>query len=238
MRAPKVVENRSDIKCLQCSLRVVLGSLLHRSFSEEAVDAGTRFENNLWTWSPVGGMFLKRNLPGVEVEVLSLGGFSYQDFAADGERYLEGFWPPERLAVQGRYASPHFIKESGLTAEAIACGVLFRNNVMPREIIDMLPGNLVISQVDPAALYTPAMRSGVSHYVVLAGRVDTEILVVDPGMPARTGHVPLGNHQIAWGGDAIRIKKPDWWDSRLSDKDPCPCGSQKKYERCGAYYFH
>ena len=236
MRIPKSIENRSNIKCLQCSLRIVLHSLLHKEFSEEKVDVGTQYDSRLWTWTPVGGLFLKQNLPGFSVEVFSQG-FNYLQFAKDGEAYLLKCWAPQRMASQRPYASSHFLKEAKLTTAAIGGGVLFKNNASPQDITGLLSDRLVIAQVDPVRIYCPYKVSQNSHYVVLAGRMGGDILVLDPGMPAKTVLIPENNYIQASLGDAISIAKPQWWNNTVANKDLCPCGSKKIYKRCGGYYF-
>src|SRR5258706_13099499 len=104
-----------DNHCLQASLMMVLNTLGH-NVSWDDVNAGTEYQDDLYTWSIQGAAMLAKRIPGVKL----CSDFNYRRFAADGVAYLERRWRKEWFDVQQQHASPGFAREQKAASAFVA----------------------------------------------------------------------------------------------------------------------
>jgi hypothetical protein len=191
---PFISNTAEDKQCLQAAyamIRQYFEPEMNIPWDEWAEITG--YVPGKGTWSMAGLMWFREH----GYEVVHIADFDYVDFALRGPEYLVEALDEEIAQWDIKFTD--FELEQARATRFLHYGMWVRRVPTISDIrYHMSNGYLVKCPVNLKALN--GEPGYLSHAVVVKGMTDSEVILHDPGLPARPDrHVPLGQFLEAWG---------------------------------------
>jgi hypothetical protein len=190
---PFIANTPDDTHCLPASFAMIRGFFepdLTIGWDEWSETVG--YVPGKGSWSMAGLMWFKDH----GYEVVHIAAFDYKEFAARGPEYLLEALDEETAMWDIKFTD--FDIEQARAARFMRSGIWLQRQPTVDDIRNYLTnGYLIKCSVNLHALNG---RTGyLSHAVVLKGMTEHEVIMHDPGLPARPSrHVPIEDFLLAW----------------------------------------
>jgi len=183
-----------DTHCFQAGIRMILGYFLpDREFSWEELEQLSAKVEGLATWPEQ----MLINLRKMGFAVTMVEGFDGRAFIKDGAQYLKDTFGEEIAAWQIKNSD--LPQEQRLYQEAYDTGVDIQTRIPSLEDIKTFQQQDYLVAVTVNSRKLDGKEGYTGHFVVILSIDDKEVLLHNPGLPARQAeHVPLEQFMNAW----------------------------------------